>query len=103
MCSVLTIINWLLQAYIWVMIAYVVMGLLIAFGVVNPYNRAVNMIYEFLYRITEPVLQPIRRILPDTRPLDLSPLVLLLGIWLIQLLMFEYLYPLFECGVLRAA
>ena len=63
MNSLYILLQLILDIYGWIVIAYVVVGLLIAFGVVNAYNRAVNIIYEFLTRITEPTLRPIRRIL----------------------------------------
>ena len=90
MRSLLYILDLVLNFYGWVVIAYVVVGLLIAFGVVNAYNRAVNIIYEFLTRVTEPALRPIRRILPRTGQIDLSPLVLLLIVLFLRLLLGEY-------------
>jgi len=90
MNSLYILLQLILDIYGWIVIAYVVVGLLIAFGVVNAYNRAVNIIYEFLTRITEPALRPIRRILPRTGQIDLSPLVLLLLIFFLRLLLAEY-------------
>ena len=90
MNSLYILLQLILDIYGWIVIAYVVVGLLIAFGVVNAYNRGVNIIYEFLTRITEPALRPIRRILPRTGQIDLSPLVLLLLIFFLRLLLAEY-------------
>ncbi len=90
MCSVATLIDYLLFLYTWVLIIYVIFSLLMAFGVINAYNRFVNIVFDVLQRITEPILRPIRRVLPDTGALDLSPLVLFLGIYLLQLLLREY-------------
>jgi YggT family protein len=92
MCSVVRLIDFLLELYTWVLIAYVIVSLLMSFGVVNAYNRFVNIVFDFLQRATEPVLRPIRRILPDTGPLDLSPLVLFLAIWLARMLLAEYAF-----------
>ena len=90
MLSLITLIHYVLEIYKWVLLAYVIASLLIAFGIVNPYNRAVNIIFEILTKLTEPVLKPIRRILPETGGLDLAPLVLFLLIWFAQMLLWEY-------------
>ena len=68
------------------LIVYVILGLLISFGVVNPYNRVISGIYEALTRLMEPILRPIRRILPNTAPVDLAPLVFFIVIWFLQIL-----------------
>ena len=82
---VLTIIYQLLQQllnlYWWVVILSAVMSNLIAFGVLDTRNRIVWTVADFLYRLTEPALRRIRRLLPSFGGLDLSPLVLLLLIW----------------------
>jgi YggT family protein len=90
MRSVLALIDLVLWLYFWVLFIYVVMGLLINFGVVNAYNRVVSGVYEFLMRFTEPVLRPIRRVLPNFGPVDLSPLVLAVIIWFLRSLLAEY-------------
>jgi YggT family protein len=61
------------------------MSWLVAFNVVNTRNRAVYMIMDTLYRITEPVLRPLRRIIPNTGAVDLSPIALFFILWLIQM------------------
>ena len=68
--------------YTLLIIAYIVVNLIFAFGARPPYNRAVNAILEFLRDVSEPLLRPFRRIIPTLGPLDLSPIValLLLGI-----------------------
>jgi len=77
----------LLLWLVWlILIIYVILGLLINFGVVNAYNRFVSGLYEALTRITEPVLRPIRRILPNTGQLDLSVLVVFIAIWFLRIL-----------------
>jgi YggT family protein len=90
MISLYRLLEFILWFYGLVLFAYVVMGLLINFGVVNAYNRAVSMIYEFLMRVTEPVLRPVRRILPNMGPVDLSPLVVFVLIWFLRSLLAEY-------------
>ncbi len=90
MLSVIQLIDLILVIYTWVLIVYVILGLLMGFGVVNAYNRFVNVVYEFLHKVTEPLLRPIRRFLPNFGAVDLSPLVLFLAIWLIRSLLWEY-------------
>jgi YggT family protein len=73
-----------LELYAYVLIAMIVFSWLHAFGVVNPRNQAVATIGDVLYRLTEPVLRPIRRILPNLGGLDLSPIVVFLAIFVIR-------------------
>ncbi|MDG4604303.1 MAG: YggT family protein [Defluviicoccus sp.] len=73
---------WLLMTvidlYIWVLIAGAILSWLIAFNIVNTQNRFVYSVGDFLYRVTEPALRPIRRYLPNLGGIDVSPLVLIL-------------------------
>jgi len=80
----ITVIQMALNLYVWLIIIQAVMSWLIAFGVINTRNRFVYMVGDFLYRITEPLLRPIRNFLPDLGGIDLSPVVLLLGIVFLQ-------------------
>ncbi|HXQ67762.1 MAG TPA: YggT family protein [Alphaproteobacteria bacterium] len=77
----LTILQIALHLYIWVVIAAAIMSWLIAFGVVNTYNRVVYVINDFLYRMTEPALRPFRRFLPNLGGIDISPVVLILALY----------------------
>ncbi|WP_316975799.1 YggT family protein [Shumkonia mesophila] len=70
----------IVELYMWVVIASVILSWLTAFNVINTHNRFVYMIGTVVYRLTEPALRPIRRVLPNLGGLDLSPLVLLLGL-----------------------
>jgi len=72
------LIDTVLELYIWVIIASVVLSWLVAFNVINTRNTFVNQIGEFLYRITEPALRPIRGLLPSFGGIDISPMVLIL-------------------------
>ena len=67
-----------IDLYIWVVIISAILSWLVAFNVVNTTNRVVYMIGDFLWRITEPALRPIRRILPNLGGIDISPVVLIL-------------------------
>ncbi len=78
------VVDIILGLYVWVMIFAVIMNWLISFNVINTSNRFVYLVTDFLYRITEPALRPIRRILPSMGGLDLSPIVLLLIIWFVR-------------------
>jgi YggT family protein len=84
MILLLDFIWWLLQLYIYVLIAAAVLSWLIAFNVVNYRNPFVASLGEFLYRITEPALRPIRRMLPNMGGIDISPVILILIIVFIQ-------------------
>jgi YggT family protein len=84
MLELLAFISYLLTLYIYVLIAAAVMSWLIAFNVVNPRSPIVHAVGEFLYRITEPVLRPIRNMLPSMGGLDISPVILILIIIFIQ-------------------
>lgn len=80
----LEVVYSILNLYIWVIFIGIALSWFVAFGVVNPYNRFVNIVTDFYTRITEPALRPIRKILPAMGGLDLSPMVLLFGIYFLQ-------------------
>ena len=86
MASILQLILTIIQIYTWIVIASAVFSWLYAFNVVNPRNQFIAMVGNALYKLTEPALRPIRRVLPDLGGLDLSPLVLLLGLFFIRVL-----------------
>ena len=93
MRAVLDIVLIVLDLYVWLLIASAILSWLIAFNVVNTRNQFVAAIAEFLFRITEPVLAPIRRMLPSLGGLDLSPIVLILIIMFLQRVISYYIYP----------
>jgi YggT family protein len=93
MRAVLDIVIIVLDLYVWLLIASAILSWLIAFNVVNTRNQFVSAVAEFLYRITEPLLAPIRRVLPSMGGLDLSPIVLILIIMFIQRVIAYYIYP----------
>ena len=90
MQSIISLIVLLLTIYSWVVIIYVIMTWLVQFGVVNRSNQFVQTAGNFLYQATEPVLRPIRRVIPAIGGIDLSPIILLVAIWFIQSLIAEY-------------
>jgi YggT family protein len=93
MRAVLDIVMLVLQIYIWLLIAAAVLSWLIAFNVVNTRNPVVAAIADFLYRITEPVLRPIRGMMPNLGGIDVSPVILILIILLIENVIVRYIYP----------
>ena len=76
--ALVLLIDAILSLYIWIIIAAVILSWLVGFNVINPYNPAVRAIQTFCYRATEPLLGPIRRMLPDLGGLDISPVILIL-------------------------
>lgn len=93
MRAVLDIVMLVLQIYIWLLIAAAVLSWLIAFNVVNTRNPVVAAIADFLYRITEPLLRPIRSMMPNLGGIDVSPVLLILIILLIENIIVRYIYP----------
>ena len=94
MHAVLNLILLLIRIYIWLLIAQAVLSWLLAFGVVNRYNRAVATIGDFLYRVTEPALRPIRSFLPNFGGIDISPIILVLILYFLSDLIIQDLAPL---------
>ena len=83
----------ILKLYSYVVVANVVISWLIAFNVLNTGNRFVYAILELTYRLTDPILVRIRRFLPNLGSLDISPIILLLLIWFIEMCMKLYIAP----------
>jgi len=84
MLELIRFINFLLDLYIFILFAAAILSWLVVFNVVNTRNPAVGMIADFLYRVTEPVLRPIRARLPNFGGIDVSFIVLILIIYFIQ-------------------
>ena len=84
MLELLRFINLLLQLYVYVLIAAAIFSWLIAFNVINVRNQLVSSIGRLLYQLTEPVLRPIRNVLPAMGGIDVSPIVVILIILFIQ-------------------
>ncbi|HVV41235.1 MAG TPA: YggT family protein [Nitrobacter sp.] len=93
MRAILDIVLIVLDLYVWLLIASAILSWLVAFNVVNTRNQFVSAVAEFLYRITEPVLTPIRNVLPNFGGLDISPIVVILIIMFIQRVITYYIYP----------
>ena len=94
MIAIFYLILQILKLYSYVVVANVVLSWLIAFNVLNASNRFVYSILELTYRLTDPILERIRRFLPNLGSLDISPIILLLLIWFIEMCMKLYIAPL---------
>ena len=84
MIELLAFISYLIDLFVYIIIAGVVLSWLLAFGVVNYSNPMVRSIYQMLQAVTEPLLRPIRNAMPNLGAVDISPLVLILGCFFIQ-------------------
>ena len=84
MLELLNFISALITLYIYIIIAGAVMSWLIVFNVVNPHNPFVRSLWQALNAVTEPLLRPIRRRMPDLGGIDISPVVLIIACWFIQ-------------------
>ena len=93
MRALFLVIDLALQLYVWILIAAAVLSWLVAFNVVNTRNPVVASIGEFLYRITEPLLRPIRNALPNLGGIDISPVVLILIIIFLRYVIALYILP----------
>ena len=93
MRAILDVLLVVLQLYTYVIIAAVILSWLVAFNAVNRYNDVVRSIWNFVTALTEPLLRPIRGIIPNLGGIDISPLILLLLIYFLQQVIYMYIYP----------
>ena len=93
MRAVLDIILIALNLYVYVIVASAILSWLIAFNVVNIRNEFVRSIWSMLDNLTTPLLRPIRRMLPNLGAIDISPVILLLIVMLIERIIGYYIYP----------
>ena len=93
MIAIFYLVLQILKIYSFVVIANVIISWLIAFNILNTSNRFVYSVLDFTYRLTEPILNKIRRFLPNLGTFDISPIILLLLIWFIEMCMKLYLAP----------
>lgn len=84
----LWLITTIIDLYIWILIASAVLSWLVVFNVVNTRNPIVNSVGDFLYRVTEPALRPIRSIMPNLGGIDISPVILIIGLLFLKQLIF---------------
>ena len=93
MIAIFYLVLQILKLYSYVVIANVIVSWLIAFNILNTQNRFVYSILEFSYRLTDPILNKIRHFLPNLGSLDISPIILLLLIWFVEMCMKLYIAP----------
>lgn len=93
MRALLDVILLVLRMYNYVIIAMAIMSWLLAFDVINFRNQVVRSVWNFLNGVTEPLLRPIRRLLPNLGGIDVSPIVLLLLLFLLEDIIERYIYP----------
>jgi YggT family protein len=92
MISVAILVDKIIDIYTWIVIASAIMSWLVAFGVVNTRNQFIRTVVDVLYRVTEPALRPIRRIMPNLGGVDISPVILLLLLFFLRSLLAEYVF-----------
>tara|TARA_B100000035_G_C20573942_1_gene368051 strand:+ start:72 stop:356 length:285 start_codon:yes stop_codon:yes gene_type:complete len=90
MKSILILFDNIIYIYIWILIINAILSWLVAFNILNVQNRFVYTVLEFSYRITAPPLNVIRRFLPNFGSIDISPVVLILGLYFVRNLVFEF-------------
>jgi YggT family protein len=95
MYALLQLISTVIEIYIYILVASAILSWLIAFNVVNTRNPLVHTVADVLYRLTEPVLAPLRRVLPSLGGLDISPVVVILLLIFIRRLLFELFFGVF--------
>ncbi|MEM1286223.1 MAG: YggT family protein [Cohaesibacteraceae bacterium] len=93
MIAILNVVLLALNIYWWIIIISAILSWLVAFNVVNPRNEVVGTIGRAVHALTEPALRPIRRFMPNLGGIDISPLVLLLGIYFLQQIIVLYIMP----------
>jgi YggT family protein len=92
MISLAILVDKIIDIFTWVVIASAIMSWLIAFGVVNTRNQFIRTVVDLLYRVTEPLLRPIRRVMPNLGGVDISPVILLLLLFFLRSLLAEYVF-----------
>lgn len=88
----LSVVSLLVQMIITLVIVQFVVSLLFAFNVVSPHNEIAGAVYRTCNMLLQPLLSPIQRIMPDTRPLDLSPMVLIFGLTILERILVQVAY-----------
>ena len=90
MNSLVILISQIIELFIWLLIIQAILSWLIAFSILNTQSNFVNMVGNFLYKITEPLLRPIRKLLPEFGGVDISPVILIILLIFFRNLLFEY-------------
>ena len=93
MTAIILTINMILGMYTWVLFATVILSWLLAFGVINQYNSFISQVMGVLRALTEPVLAPIRKVVPPVGGLDLSIIVVFIGIFFLRTFLMTSVLP----------
>ena len=88
--QILMLLYTIISFYIWLLIAQAILSWLVAFSIVNTQNKLIYLIGDFLYKITEPALKPIRKLLPDFGGIDISPVILIIILIFFRDLLYNY-------------
>ena len=95
MYAIFQLLDSLISLYLWCLFIFVILSWLINFGIVNTQNRFIYLVMDFLYKITEPALRPIRRFVPNFGGIDISPIILVLGLIFVRNLIMVDLIKMF--------
>ena len=95
MYAVFQLLDSIISLYLWCLFIFVILSWLINFGVVNTQNRFIYLVMDFLYKITEPPLRPIRRFVPNFGGIDISPIILVFGLIFVRNLIMVDLVKMF--------
>ena len=93
MKSIFILLDSIITIYLWIIIINAILSWLVAFNILNTQNRFVFSVLDATYKLTDPVLNKIRRFLPNLGSLDVSPVILLLLIWFVEMCMKLYVAP----------
>ena len=95
MYAIFQLLDSLISLYLWCLFIFVILSWLINFGIVNTQNRFIYLLMDFLYKITDPALRPIRRFVPNFGGIDISPIILVLGLIFVRNLIMVDLIKMF--------
>lgn len=90
MLALYNLFGTVIDIVLFVLIANAIISWLMAFGIINMSNQFVATIYSILQRFTEPLLRPIRKLIPNLGGLDISPIILILALFFIRDLVYQY-------------
>ncbi|CAN5694320.1 YggT family protein [soil metagenome] len=93
MNPIIYLVELVIEIFTWIVIAGAIMSWLVAFGVVNVRNQFIRVVVDMLYRLTEPLLRPIRRVLPNLGGVDIAPVVLLVALAVLREGLRYYVWP----------
>ena len=93
MNPIIYLVELVIEILTWIVIAGAIMSWLVAFGVVNVRNQFIRVVVDMLYRMTEPLLRPIRRVLPNFGGVDIAPVVLLVALAVLREALRYYVWP----------